>query len=196
MLAIIADPVLGPELPPLAFAAEEASSIAAMLPAGEVTLRTREAAARGPNLFHDMARHRILHFATHAELNHLNPSRSSIVLTGSAVTLDDINNSRIDADLVVLSACRTALGQELKGEGLLGLTHGFLNAGANRVLAALWNVDDQASATFMREFYSHLLIRKAPPPQALMAAQNALKKNPRWVHPWYWAGFALHGYWR
>lgn len=195
-LAIIADPVLGPELPPLAFAAEEASSIAAMLPAADVTVRTREAAARGPNLFQDMARHRILHFATHAEMNHLNPNRSSIALTGSVVTLEDINNTRIDADLVVLSACRTALGQELKGEGLLGLTHGFLNAGANRVLAALWNVDDQASAAFMREFYTHLLVRKATPPQALVAAQTALKKNPRWAHPWYWAGFALHGYWR
>ena len=195
-LAIIADPVLGPAFPPLAFAAEEASSIAAMLPAGDVTVRTREAAARGPELFRDMASHRILHFATHAEMNHLNPNRSLIALSGSSITLDDINNTRIDADLVVLSACRTALGQELKGEGLLGLTHGFLNAGANRVLASLWNVDDQASAVFMREFYSHLLTRKATPPQALAAAQAALKRNPRWTHPWYWAGFALHGYWR
>jgi len=195
-LAVIADPVLGNDWPPLAFAAAEAASITAMLPAGEATVRTRERAARGPELFSELARHRILHFGTHAEVNHSDPGRSMIALTGAPITLEDINNMRIDADLVVLSACRTALGQELRGEGLLGLTHGFLHAGANRVLATLWSVDDQATAAFMREFYSNLLRKRLSPPKALSEAQAAMRKNPRWLHPWYWAGFALHGYWR
>jgi CHAT domain-containing protein len=100
------------------------------------------------------------------------------------------------AELVVLSACRTALGQEIKGEGLVGLVRGFMAAGAPRVLATLWSVDDAATAELMAAFYGGLLRERLPAATALRKAQRLVARQPRWSAPFYWAGFVLQGDWQ
>jgi len=190
-IAIYAAPQFPPELPPLPFARAEAESIRRLAPAATVHLGAE--AANSPTLPAELAKHRYLHFATHVELTDRQPR---IELTSSRLTLDNIYLLTLDADLVTLSACRTALGQELNGEGLLSFTHAFLYAGANRVLATLWSVDDQATSTFMQHFYTALLTKQRTPAEALSDAREAIRKQPRYKHPWYWAGFALHGQWR
>lgn len=110
--------------------------------------------------------------------------------------LYDIYNLRLGSDLVVLSACRTALGSEIRGEGLIGLTRGFLYAGAPRVVATLWEIDDRATAGLMKSFYQGMLARAERPAQALRNAQMAMWKARGWDAPYYWAAFTLQGEWR
>ena len=110
--------------------------------------------------------------------------------------LTDIYNMRLDADLVVLSACQTALGRQLRGEGLIGLTRGFMYAGAPRVVASLWQVNDAATAELMKKFYRGILTRGLPPAKALHEAQLEMSRESRWQSPYYWAGFVLQGDWQ
>jgi CHAT domain-containing protein/tetratricopeptide (TPR) repeat protein len=149
--------------------------------------------------------YRIVHFATHTLLDTRHPELSAIVLTlvdragaplDGYLRLHDVFKLRLDAGIVVLSACETALGENIRGEGLVGLTRGFMHAGASQVIASLWKVNDRATALLMEEFYSGLLDRGLTPSAALRAAQITLWKNPRWRMPIYWAGFAVQGDWR
>jgi CHAT domain-containing protein len=110
--------------------------------------------------------------------------------------LYDIYNLRLGSDLVVLSACQTALGREIRGEGLIGLTRGFLYAGARRVVASLWQIDDRTSAELMRQFYERMLVQGERPAAALRAAQIAMWRTKGWEAPYYWAAFTLQGEWR
>ena len=110
--------------------------------------------------------------------------------------LNEIFNLNLTADLVVLSACETGLGKQIKGEGLVGLTRGFMYAGSPRLLVSLWKVDDQATAAMMTQFYQFMLNQKLPPAEALRATQLAMQKSPQWSSPYYWAGFTLQGEWR
>ena len=103
---------------------------------------------------------------------------------------------RLDANLVVLSACQTALGKEIRGEGLVGLARAFMYAGAPRVVASLWQVNDVATAELMRRFYRGMLHDKLRPAAALRAAQTEIARDPRWTSPYFWAGFALQGDWK
>lgn len=149
--------------------------------------------------------YRILHFSTHGVLDTEHPELSAIVL--SLVDRDgrrvdgylrayEIFNLDLPADLVVLSACRTALGKEIRGEGLVGLTRAFMHAGAARVAVSLWNVNDRATAELMERFYSHLLRDHLPPSRALQEAQVSMWHEDKWQAPYYWAGFVLQGEWR
>src|SRR4029077_2211085 len=147
---------------------------------------------------------RIVHFATHGFLNSETPELSGLVLslvdrngnpTDGFLRLHDVYDLTLAADLVVLSGCRTALGKEVKGEGLLGLTRGFLYAGAPRVMASLWPVRDRATAELMQRFYRGVLHDGLPPAAALRAAQRSLRRDPRWRDPFYWAPFILQGDW-
>jgi CHAT domain-containing protein len=95
--------------------------------------------------------------------------------------------------LVVLSACRTGLGEDVRGEGLIGLTRGFMHAGASSVVASLWKVDDEATAELMKYFYTNMLKKRMRPAAALREAQNTLRQDPQWSSPHYWAGFTLQG---
>ena len=104
--------------------------------------------------------------------------------------------SILDADLVVLSACRTALGREVHGEGLIGLTRGFMYAGASRVVSSVWNVDDRASAELMARFYDAMFTRRLSPASALREAQLSLLRQARWADPHYWAAFGIQGDWK
>jgi CHAT domain-containing protein len=103
---------------------------------------------------------------------------------------------RLASDLVALSACQTALGGEIKGEGLIGLTRGFLYAGAPRVVATLCEIDDRTTAEVMKRFYEGVLGRSERPAAALRTAQTAMWKSKGWDAPYYWAAFTLQGEWR
>lgn len=146
--------------------------------------------------------YKIVHFATHGLINAEHPELSGIVLSmrkpdGSIqngfLQLHDIYRLRLTADLTVLSACNTALGKDLKGEGLIGLTRGFMYAGSRSVVASLWEVDDRATAVLMENFYQAMLRDGLTPAAALRSAKNAVRQQPAWRHPYYWAGFVLQG---
>jgi len=154
--------------------------------------------AMGPELVD----YRIVHFATHTFLDDSAPAWSGLVLSlvdehgrprDGFLKLQDIYNLRLNADLVVLSACRTALGKNVRGEGIVGLSRGFMYAGAKRVVASLWEVDDAATAEFMTRFYRRLLKEVRPPAEALNLAQLEMAQQKRWTAPYYWAGFVLQG---
>jgi len=98
--------------------------------------------------------------------------------------------------LVVLSACETALGREMKGEGLIGLARGFMYAGSPRVVASLWNVEDRATAALMKRFYQDMLLDGRSAAAALRGAQIAMWRDKRWRTPYYWGAFVLEGEWR
>jgi len=100
----------------------------------------------------------------------------------------------LTADLVVLSACQTALGKAVQGEGLIGLTRGFFFAGAARTVASLWKIDDEASAELMKRFYQAISGGETPA-AALRVAERALSRQRRWRAPYYWAAYQLQGEW-
>jgi CHAT domain-containing protein len=162
-------------------------------------------ASRAAALDERMSSYRIVHFATHGLLNATRPELSGVVLSlvdrdgrpeNGFLTSLDTYNLRLDADLVVLSGCRTGLGRDVRGEGIVGLTRGFMYAGARGVLASLWPVDDAATAELMGAFYEGLLgPRRLAPPAALRAAQLHVRSDPRWRAPYYWAAFQLQGVW-
>lgn len=189
----------------LPFAAQEAQEVIRFVPEGERKLATGFAASRAAAMDPDLGKYRIIHFATHGMLDSLHPDLSSIVLSlvdergklqDGYLRLNEIYNLKLSADMVVLSACQTALGKEIRGEGLVGLTRGFMYAGAARVVASLWKVDDRASAEIMKHFYENMFSRKMRPAAALRAAQLEMMKQERWKSPYYWAGFVLQGEWR
>jgi CHAT domain-containing protein/Tfp pilus assembly protein PilF len=189
----------------LPFSRAEARDIAALLPPGTVRLATDFDANRSTALGTAVRDARIVHFATHGVLDAERPAFSGLVLSlvdargtpqNGYLRLHDIYNMRLDADLVVLSACQTALGTEIRGEGLVGLARAFMYAGAPRVVASLWQVNDQATSELMKRFYRSMLRDKLSPAAALTAAQRQMHADPRWRAPYYWAGFILLGDWR
>jgi CHAT domain-containing protein/Tfp pilus assembly protein PilF len=152
----------------------------------------------------ELSKYRIIHFATHGVLDLEHPELSGIVLSmvdeksqpqDGYLRLHDIYNLNLPAELVVLSACQTGVGKQIKGEGLIALTRGFMYAGARSVVASLWKVDDQATSELMAEFYKQMFMNKLKPAAALRMAQINLSKKKRWQSPYYWAGFFLQGEW-
>ena len=147
----------------------------------------------------------IVHFATHGLINTRHPELSGLVLSlvdssgtprDGFLRLNEIYNMDLNANLVVLSACQSALGKDLQGEGLLGLTRGFIYAGARQVAASLWSVEDQATAELMKRFYSKVLVSGMRPSGALRAAQLEMRSQRQWSAPYHWAGFVIQGDWR
>lgn len=150
-----------------------------------------------------LAEYRIVHFATHAFLNNERPQLSGVVLSmvdreGSPrdgfLRLHDIYDLRLGADLVVLSACRTALGREMRGEGLVGISRGFMYAGAPTVIASLWDVRDDTTAELMKRFYAKVLKEKLSPAAALRSAQLTFWKEGK--PAFLWAPFVVQGEYR
>jgi CHAT domain-containing protein/Tfp pilus assembly protein PilF len=144
----------------------------------------------------------LLHFATHGFADAQLPEMSSLVLSTYGadgaiedryLTLKEIYQLPINARLVVLSACDTHIGRELRGEGVLGLSRGFVASGADGVVSTLWPVSDKATALFMEQFYDALLAEGQPPAAALAAAQQSMRAIPRYRDPFFWAGFVLLG---
>ncbi|HEY0554296.1 MAG TPA: CHAT domain-containing protein, partial [Thermoanaerobaculia bacterium] len=183
----------------------EAQAIVAAAPVGRSLMALDFRASRQTALSSELSRYRIVHFATHGVVDSQTPSLSGLMLSrvserGTPVEgflgLDDVYNLHLGADLVVLSGCETALGKEVRGEGLVGLTQGILYSGAKLVAASLWRVEDQATAELMSRFYRGLLREGRPPAAALREAQLAIRSDRRWRSPYYWSGFVLQGDWQ
>ncbi len=188
----------------LPYSRQEAEAIAALTPKRMRKESLDFEADRAAATNTDLSNYQIIHFATHGFLDSQHPELSGIVLSlvdekgrpkEGFLRLHDIYNLKLGADLVVLSACRTALGKEIKGEGLVGLTRGFMYAGVPKVLASLWAIDDEVTAELMKKFYREILIKRQQAAAALRAAQVAIWKE-RQLPPYYWAAFVLEGDWK
>jgi CHAT domain-containing protein len=150
----------------------------------------------------EFAGHDVIHFATHAVMSHEFPELSGLVLSqvdadgrslDGLLHLQEIYDLPIDAELVVLSACRTGRGRNLRGEGPVSLGRAFLFAGARRVLTTHWGIPDDVTAELMAAFYAGILERGLTPPAALREAQLHILNDPSFGHPFFWAAFALAG---
>jgi CHAT domain-containing protein len=185
---------------------QEGRSIASLAPEPQRWLALDFDASRAAATSSRLSDYRIVHFATHGVIESARPELSALALSlfdaqgkpqDGFLRLYEIYNLKIQADLVVLSACQTALGKNVRGEGLVGLARGFMHAGAPRVVASLWKVDDQATGELMRLFYAAMLgPQKKPAAAALRSAQLAVAGQERWRSPYYWAAFVLQGDWR
>ncbi|MCP3960094.1 MAG: CHAT domain-containing protein [bacterium] len=184
---------------------DEAIAIAELLPSGEAFLALDFDASRELAESGQLRQFRIIHFATHGLIDSRRSELSGLMLSmvdreGNAhdgiLRLRDLYSLELGSDLVVLSGCRTALGREVRGEGLVGLTRGFMYAGAPRVVASLWQVEDRATGELMERFYRAMLVDGLPAAAALRRAQLSIAAENRWSDPFFWAGFVFQGDWR
>jgi CHAT domain-containing protein/tetratricopeptide (TPR) repeat protein len=193
----------GLSLTPLPSTREEVRGIAAFYPGARAFLGADATEERAKAIGRSA---RYLHFACHGLLDERFPLNSGLALTiperpveggdnGLLQAWEIFENMRLDADLVTLSACDSALGQEMGGEGLLGLTRAFQYAGARSVLASLWSIADVSTADLMKRFYGYLRKGKSKD-EALRAAQADLIRSQDFAHPYHWAAFQLAGDWR
>lgn len=228
LAAVLADPVFGaddPRLPAekrsrpaegeagktwtrLPGSGREAEAIAGLVPSGQVWSAVGFEASREAVLSGKLADFRVIHFATHGVADARNPEMSGLVLSlvdasghprEGFLSLSDVYEMDLHADLVVLSGCRTGFGKEVPGEGLMGFTRGFLYAGVPRVVASLWQVQDRATAELMGRFYRGMWAEGLTPSAALRAAQRQMRNsqaNPAYRGPYSWAGFVLQGDWK
>jgi CHAT domain-containing protein len=190
---------------PLGFAALEMANLRTTAASADSFVASGFDATRERLQATDLSEFAVLHFATHGWLDPQHPENSGLLLTTvdtegrervGFVGLRDIYNLRAPVGLVVLSACRTALGKEVRDEGMIGLTRGFMYAGASGVVSSLWKVDDEATSELMRRFYENMLRHGMKPAEALGAAQNSIRQEPRWRSPFFWAAFTLQGEYR
>jgi CHAT domain-containing protein len=181
---------------------EEADSIVEIVGASDSTIFTGAAATREIALDAATADYKIIHFATHGLINEERPELSGIVLSqvnengnnqNGVVRLQDIYAMNLTADLVVLSACSTGVGKEVKGEGLMSLNNAFLQTGAKTVISSLWKVDDYATSELMKNFYRELTSGTVTTSEALRRAQIKMRQNPQYRSPFYWAAFTVQG---
>lgn len=189
----------------LRFTRDEADQILAMAPRSSNMKALDFNANRATAISGELSRYRYVHFATHGYLDSARPDLSALVLSlvdkegkpeDGFLRAHDIYNLDLPAELVVLSACQTGLGKEIKGEGLVGLTRGFMYAGARRVVVSLWNVNDKATADLMQRFYRGMLRENLTPAAALRKAQAEMAQQTQWRSPYYWAAFTIQGEWR
>jgi CHAT domain-containing protein len=190
----------------LPHSATEAESIAAHAGATDPALLLLGAdASRARFLSAELVRFRNIHFAGHALFDSIRPDLSGLIFSlrasdgGSLPGLvhpNDLRDLELNAELITLSACRTAWGPQVKGEGLLGVTRGLMYAGARRVLVSSWSVEDAATAELMDRFYAAYLGRGATPAAALRSAKLSMREDPDWPSTAYWGAFSLHGDWR
>jgi CHAT domain-containing protein/Tfp pilus assembly protein PilF len=195
----------GLSFPRLLYTREEANEIMKVVPKGSGKKAVDFEASRATATSPELGQYRIVHFATHGLLDSVHPELSGLVFSmvdkhghpqNGFLELQDIYNLKLPADLVVLSACETGLGKEVSGEGLVGLTRGFMYAGATRVVASLWRVSDVGTAELMSAFYTSMERDNLPPAAALRVAQIKLWKQKRWNDPYYWAAFQIQGEWK
>jgi CHAT domain-containing protein/Tfp pilus assembly protein PilF len=189
----------------LPYTRQEADRILAVAP-NSINLRALDfnanlATAAGGEL----QKFRYVHFATHGFIDSEKPGLSALVLSlvdehgapkDGLLKTQEIYNLKLPAELVVLSACQTGLGKEIKGEGIVGLTRGFMYAGAARIIVSMWNVSDKGTADLMARLYRGMIVGGLRPTAALRAAQLELWKQKQWRSPYYWAAFVQQGEWR
>jgi len=190
-------------IPRLPFTRQEAERILAVTPKTANLKAIDFRANRSLATSAELSQYKYLHFATHGLLDTEREGLSALVLSlvdeqgkpqDGFLRAHDLYNLNLPAELVMLSACQTGLGKEYKGEGLVGLTRGFMYAGAARVMVSLWNVNDIATATLMKAFYKKLK-QGLPKDDALRQAKLELLRGQQqaWRHPYYWAPFVLVG---
>ncbi|WP_414578045.1 CHAT domain-containing protein [Anabaena sp. CCY 9402-a] len=188
----------------LRFTRQEAEAILALVPHHKGKPALDFTASRQTATSEELSQYRIIHFATHGIFNSKHPELSGVVLSlfddkgmpqNGFLRLRDIFNLNLQSELVVLSACQTGLGEEIKGEGLVGLTRGFMYAGSPRVVVSLWSVDDQATSELMQRFYQQMLQARLKPAAALRNAQIEIWRKQKYAAPYYWAAFTLQGEW-
>ncbi len=194
-----------PQLNRLEYSRLEAQNIAQLFPENERIKALDFEASRYLATHPNLSQYQIIHFATHGLIHPVNPELSGLVLSlfnpqgesdNGFLRLNDIFNLNLPAELVVLSACQTGLGREVRGEGLVGLTRGFMYAGARRVVVSLWNVNDLATSQLMTRFYQQMLNENQPPIIALRQAQLEMWNSGQWQSPYYWGAFTIQGDWR
>jgi CHAT domain-containing protein len=196
--------VLSGDLPRLQGTRNEAMAIAELFADDPPLIALGFEASRNSVFASNLRDYRILHFATHGMVDRRSPELSSLVLSrfdsqgepqNGYLRLHDIYRLDLNADLVVLSACETGLGTDISGEGLVGLTQGFLYAGARSLLISLWDVPDAATAELMTRFYGHVTRDNMRPAEALRLAQVSMASDRRWRDPYFWGAFILLGDW-
>jgi len=214
-VAVLADPVFDGSderagakgevgaLPRLRFSATEAKAVLAAFPDSAKRGEWSGFAARRETLLGgQLAGYDVLHLATHAIIDPLHPNLSGMALSHlddlgqpipGLLRLWEVYGMTLDARLVTLSACETSGGRWVDGEGVIGLTRGFVNAGADAVVASLWKVHDRATSALMSHFYRFLVQDRRGPAKALRKAQRELQKTTRWAAPYFWAGFTVTG---
>lgn len=194
-------------LPRLSGTRLEAQAITSLLPDRESMQALDFAANRSTATSAALSQFRIVHFATHAVIDNTHPELSGIVLSlvdeqgqpqDGFLRMHEIFNLKLPAELVVLSACRSGLGKEIRGEGLVGLTRGFMYSGARRVVVSLWSVNDRATAELMARFYRKMFEKRGASSvaAALRSAQVEMWREGRWPSPYYWGAFILQGEWQ
>jgi CHAT domain-containing protein len=187
----------------LPFTRKEAQAVSALVPAKQRRVLVDFPSSRQNALADDLGNYRFIHLATHGLANDRQPDLSGMIFsmvdekgqpTDGFLHAYEVFNLKLPAEMVVLSGCRTGLGQEIQGEGLIGLTQAFLYAGAARVMVSLWSVQDESTSILMAEVYRGMLgPKKLRPSAALREAQLKMMKNPRWASPFYWAAFTIQG---
>lgn len=190
-------------MPRLPASREEAMSISDVVGANQTTVRAGFAANRDGVLNGGIEDYKILHFATHGLIDEKRPELSGILLSlfneegkqndGGFIRLQDVYGLKVNSDLVVLSACDTGIGKEIKGEGVMSLNNAFLQAGAKSVVSSLWKVDDAATKDLMTEFYRGMAADNLTTAAALRQAQIKMFNSPRYRSPFYWASFTASG---
>jgi CHAT domain-containing protein len=198
-LALVRGAGAGRYLPRLPGAAKEATAIAALMPAGSVDRLDGFAASREQFLKSGLDHYRLIHIASHATTDPEIPQASALILStvnGAGKEIDgrvlaaDFMGVRLHADTVVLSACDTALGKSVAGEGLIGLQYVVLARGARSVVSSLWPAIDQVTAEVMVKFYSALLHQRSTVISAWSAASRAALEGP-YGDPGIWGAFML-----
>ena len=184
-----------PEFPALRFASVEIANISRHFPAGSVTTHQKDRAVPGAYRDAPLNRFAMIHFTAHAVANPESPLDSAIMLSGAdhafKLYARDVAAHPLNAELVTVSACRSAGERAYSGEGLVGFSWAFLRAGARRVIAGLWDVDDRSTADLMDQVYARIAAR-VPPPRALREAKlAALRKGGTFARPYYWAPFEV-----
>jgi len=189
----------------LPYTGQEVETIQSIVPAGSRDVLTGFAANRSAIVSMDLQGYRFIHIATHGLIDPRYPLLSGLALSSfsadgqpleSKLGLASIFDLRLDADLLVLSACKTALGREIRGEGRVGLTQGFFYAGARSLVVSLWQVPDRGTAELVGRFYRNLIGTGMRPASALRQAKLSLASEARWRHPYFWSAMMLFGEWR
>ena len=183
---------------------QEAEAILALVPDNLERLALDFNANRQTAINPNLAEYQIVHFATHGLLNESQPELSGLVFslydeTGTDkpgfLQLNDIFNLTLSADLVVLSACQTGVGQDIRGEGLVSLTRGFMYAGAERIVVSLWSVADGSTSEFMQNYYQKILEMGTNPAKAMRETQLEMIQSDNYNAPFFWAPFVFQGEW-
>jgi CHAT domain-containing protein len=196
-LLIIGDPSSSsPQYPRLEFAAQEIDSITSTMSAAKTATLRGDAATPVSYTSAEPGHFGFIHFAAHATANPQSPLDSAVILSGPAernrLLARDVMAAPLSAELVTISACRSAGGRSYSGEGLVGFAWAFLRAGARNVIASHWDVSDRSTAQLMSGLYREIAAGKEPP-EALRAAQLALiRSGGAYAKPFYWAPFQVY----